>query len=49
MMPADRKSRALGIQARTLEVFADMWTIAEVLFQGNVMHGITAYLSKSTF
>jgi 2-polyprenyl-6-methoxyphenol hydroxylase-like FAD-dependent oxidoreductase len=37
------ESRAMGIQARTLEVFRDVGVIDPVLSQGKKLHGVSAY------
>jgi 2-polyprenyl-6-methoxyphenol hydroxylase-like FAD-dependent oxidoreductase len=43
---ATHESRALAIQARTLEVFKDIEIIDEVLLRGKITHGINAYTNK---
>src|SRR5512135_3059865 len=40
--PTDQ-SRALGLQARTLEVFRDMGLVEAVLARGKRAHGLSAY------
>lgn len=40
------ESRALGLQARTLEVFADMGVIDEVLTQSKPVHSMNAYANQ---